>query len=889
MKLFNKVTLATSLIVSQLAWAQPTPAQIEQFKKLPKAQQEQLARQYGVDLNALNAGSASSQPQQPVAAPEKTMPTPTPEAPAKEIKQSTELTAFGYDVLKGIPDTFTTFDSIPVPNDYIIGPGDEIRIQMFGKEDGEELATVDRNGQISLPRIGPVSVAGKSFSQVNAELTALIQERIIGGNVLVSMGNMRMMQVFITGEATQPGAYNVSGVTTLTQALIAAGGVKETGSLREVQLKREGKVVAILDLYDLLLNGDSSQDVRLEKGDTLFIPAKKSTVTISGEVLRAAHFELVEPTPLSEVIDYAGGTKAAAYLGTVSVRRQTQSGIVVDTVDLNKSSGRNFKIQDGDEIFISKANQYFVNAVGVRGQATRQGVHEFKVGMRVSDIFKSIDKDLRAGAELDYALIVREKSLRGEVEVLQFSLRKAITKPNSKDDVVLNNRDHIFILSNNVDSEFWYGRGSQSEATLEMERLTQAQEQRAEAQRNARQGGQEQTTVDAQTGAVTENSPTQNEEGQAKVSEIADSNQLSHRAKELEPIIERLKEQSHQGAPVQLVEITGDVKYPGIYPLTKGMETADLIVAAGGLLESAFVSQAELTRFNSGNYEDETTALSHQRIDLSALLAGNPDASPRLHSKDRLIIFKKPTWQSEMVVELQGEVMFPGSYAVNRGDTIRDLVERAGGLTEFAYPDGAVYARERLKLREQQQMQFLRGQLEQQIAGLTLRKNSSSASFSSSPTEAMQLVQNLTSTPALGRMVIDMPAILNGDDEADVVLANKDKLFIPEYEKTVSIIGEVQFTSTHTFDNSKTVDDYLNLAGGTNKQADTDRVYVVRADGSVMIPNNSYWFSRSSESLQPGDTIIVPVDVDYLDGLSTITSATQILYQLGVAWSAIKD
>lgn len=242
-----------------------------------------------------------------------------------------------------------------------------------------------------------------------------------------------------------------------------------------------------------------------------------------------------------------------------------------------------------------------------------------------------------------------------------------------------------------------------------------------------------------------------------------------------------------------------------------------------------------------------------------------------------------------MVVELQGEVKFPGNYSVNRGETVGDIVERAGGLTQWADPNGAVFSREKLKLREEQQMAYLRQELQTQISGLTLRKNSSSASFSSSPTEAMDLVNNLASTPALGRMVIDLPAILDGSGDADIRLANQDKIYIPEFEKTVSIIGEVQFTSTHTFDHSKTVDDYINLAGGTKKQADTDRVYVVRADGSVMIPNNSYWFSRSSESLRAGDTIIVPIDVDYLDGLSTVTSATQILYQLGVAWSAIKD
>jgi protein involved in polysaccharide export with SLBB domain len=242
-----------------------------------------------------------------------------------------------------------------------------------------------------------------------------------------------------------------------------------------------------------------------------------------------------------------------------------------------------------------------------------------------------------------------------------------------------------------------------------------------------------------------------------------------------------------------------------------------------------------------------------------------------------------------MVIELQGEVMFPGSYAVNRGDTIQEVIQRAGGLTQFAYPQGSVFSREKLKIREQREMEYLQRELETQIAGLTLRKNSASASFSSSPSEAMQLVQSLNSTPALGRMVIDLPAIIEGDEDANLMVANGDKLYIPEFEKTISIIGEVQFTSTHTFDKAKTVDEYINLAGGTKKQADTDRVYVVRADGSVMIPNNSYWFSRNSESLRPGDTIIVPVDVDYLDGLSTISSATEIIYQLGVAWSAINN
>ncbi|QIA64433.1 sugar transporter [Vibrio astriarenae] len=912
MKLLNKITLATTLFASQFAFAaQPTPAQIEQFKKLPKAQQEQLARQYGVDVSMITgAGRSSASSQTEIAAPTRAMAGNEAETvltdadyelmlkdltdeQVKELMnhiklQQEELMPFGYDVLKGSPDSFVAFDNIPVPSDYVVGPGDEIRIQLFGKEDGEEVVTVDRNGQITIPRVGPVNVAGKSFSVMNDELTSLIQERIIGGNVVISMANMRMMQVYVVGEATQPGAYNVNGVTTLTQALIAAGGVKETGSLREVQLKRQGQVVATLDMYDLLLKGDSSNDVRLEKGDTLFIPAKKSNITVQGSVTRPAYYELDRPTLLSTVLNYAGGTLSDAYLGQVTVLRRSKNGIDVKTLDVTKASGKNFKIHNGDVVQIGQMTENVSTAVGVRGEAVRQGGYQFTTGMRISDVFQDITKDLKPTAELDYALVVREINVNKDIEVLQFDLGKAIKSPHSRDDLVLKNRDQIFVFSNNLDVDYWLGKNTKSQA--ELEKIRQETEALARLERDLAQQQQTVTKVDPETGALKEvTKGSADNTSNNKLNELVQDDELSSRAKELQPIIERLKAQASIDEPLKLVEISGDVKHPGVYPLSKNMEIADLLKAAGGLQESAFLLEAELSRFlsNEGDMDDKN--LHHSRIDLSGVFAGNPVANKMLTSKDRLIIFKKPSWQSEMVVELQGEVKFPGNYSINRGETIGDIIERAGGLTQWADPNAAVFSREKLKLREQQQMAYLRRELQNQISGLTLRKNSSSASFSSSPTEAMELVNNLGNTPALGRMVIDMPAILDGSKDADIRLANQDKIYIPEFEKTVSIIGEVQFTSTHTFDNAKTVDDYINLAGGTKKQADTDRVYVVRADGSVMIPNNSYWFSRSSESLRPGDTIIVPIDVDYLDGLSTVTSATQILYQLGVAWSAIKD
>lgn len=860
MKVFNYLVLLGITLISQVSLAnQPTPAQIEQFKKLPKSQQEQLARQYGVDLSLLESSSQAPASVNVVSQPVRVQPS----EPEAEVKKNVEvqdqpLPLFGYDVLNGVPGSFVTLDNTPIPTDYVLGAGDELLVHVFGKEDQQYSLVVDRSGHITLPKIGPFSVSGKSFKQVDEQLSALIEERIIGVNVTVSMGSMRLMQVYITGEANQPGAYNVNGLTTMTQAIIAAGGVKPTGSLRSIFLKRKGRVVAQLDMYKLLLEGDSSKDVRLQKGDTLFIPTKQSNITISGEVTRPAHYEIVGKTTLKDVVSYAGGTVNTAYLAAVTIRKQTQKGIVVDTIDYTTPAGQQYKVSDGDEIFFHKASLNIVDAVAVRGQVTKQGIHSFRSGMKVSDILSSFEEDLLPSADLEYALVVREQGYRKGIEVLQFELGKAMANPGSTDDLTLRNRDQIFVFSTNLDADFWLGKGAQKRIELERQRA-----------------------IDAQVGSSVSGVSSVD-----KASDLADNDKLSLRERELMPILERLQEQSSLALPAQIIQITGEVKFPGRYPLTQNMTVSDLIKAAGGLMEAAYVEGIELIRFDART-TDETKLLEKVQLDLSRDDTRNGEFV--LQSKDRVTVLKNTAWRSEMTVELTGEVMYPGVYAINRGDTILDVIERAGGLTEFAYPNGAVFARESLKERERKQMEHLKSSLQSEIANLTLRRNSSSASFSSSPSEAMALVENLSSTAPLGRMVIDLPAILAGDQDANILLANLDRLHIPEFDKSVSIIGEVQFTSTHTFDYGKSVEDYIRLAGGTKKQADTDRVYVVRANGSVMLPNNSFWFSRNSESLQPGDTIIVPVDVDYLDGLSTVASATQIMYQLGVAWSAISD
>ena len=868
----------------------PTPAQIQQFQALPKSQQEMLAKQYGVDISVLTGSSSiEKQESQKKAVPPKRVNTPEDYSKSKELdREPEELQAFGYSVFAGEPSGFTQIEDLPVPNDYIVAPGDEIKVQVYGKDNAQHSLVINREGIINYPQLGPIYVAGQTFAQLRESLTKTIKQKIIGIDVAVSMGSMRTMQIYIVGEMKQPGAYNVNGLTTVTQALIAAGGVQESGSLRNVQLKRNGRVIQDIDMYQLLLKGNTQSDIRLLAGDTLFVPTKGGEVIIDGAVKRSAIYELKGSSTLGQLVANAGGTDADAYLQQVSIRRLTDKGVVIKSVDLSLQSGRNFIIKDGDEVRVNQRSNLISNAIAVRGSVIRQGAYQFILGMKVSDVITSVNTDLMPNADLNYALVVRETGINREIKVLQFNLGQAIAQKSSKDNLILKKGDQLFVFNNGFDQEYWLGDKANSAKELKKEQENQQAQMAKLRLEHGNSVSDERERYDNATGALVEE---KNEVSKLKLGQLEDvaTTELvrkNSREKLLAPLIERLKAQASLGKAVQIVEVSGAVKYPGIYPLVDNGDIKDLIVAAGGLVESAHITVAELTR---AGFHDGKLQLNHENISLENILNDKKGANISLVSKDRLHVFTKPQWRDEQKIELQGEVVFPGTYTFQRGETIDDVIQRAGGLTEFAYPKGAVFSRVKLRLQEEQRLKMLNMQLKQEIASLALRRQTSSASYASSPVEAMDVADELASAQALGRMVLDLPEILSGNESADLMLENGDKLYIPSLNKVISVMGEVQFASSHIFSDNMTVEDYISSAGGTKKQADTDRVYVIRADGSVMLPNNSFWFSRSSKSLEPGDTIIVPIDTDYLDGLSALTSATQILYQIGIAWSAVKD
>jgi protein involved in polysaccharide export with SLBB domain len=303
----------------------------------------------------------------------------------------------------------------------------------------------------------------------------------------------------------------------------------------------------------------------------------------------------------------------------------------------------------------------------------------------------------------------------------------------------------------------------------------------------------------------------------------------------------------------------------------------DAISASGGLLESAFTEKAELTRFtNSGDSQ-------FNHIDLNI----NQESALKhpLKPKDTLNILMQPNWHEGYKVTLEGEVRFPGTYTVNRGETLQSVIKRAGGLSEYAEPKAAIFTRKSIKEQEQLQLAKLSDELRKDIASKSFQK-SIGMNTSISYDEMNKLLKDLASVKAVGRLVIDLPDILAKRDT--LVLQDGDALYIPGKQDSVSIIGEVNYASSHLYKAGVSIDQYLELSGGVKDRAKEDQIYVIKANGAVFIPKSSGWFSVNYQNeLEPGDTIVVPMDASHMDNLTLWSTATQIFYQLGVGIAAI--
>ena len=726
------------------------------------------------------------------------------------------LKPFGYDLFEGVPSTFAPVSDIQVPADYIIGPGDTLVVQLYGNEPRTYELTVERDGRINFPKLGPVSVSNMTFDSARATIEDHVARQLIGTHVSVTMGTLRSIRVFVLGDAEKPGSYTVSGLSTMTNALFASGGAKKIGSLRNIQLKRDGRLITTLDLYDLLLRGDTSNDRHLLPGDVLFIPPIGPTVAVYGAVHRPAIYELKTETTVAQAIDLAGGTlpDADATLGQLERILPSQQRRMIN-VDLSSAAGRLTALDNGDKLRVPSIRPTLENSVKLSGYVFRPGAFAYQSGLRLTDVLHSFG-EVRPEADLHYIMIRRVAPPELKTEVISADLTRALSAPHSAADPELRPRDEIIVF-----------------------------------------------------------------------------NLSSSRGRILAPILRDIQLQATPEKPEQAVNIEGRVKVPGKYPLEPRMHVSDLIRAGGSLEDAAYTGQAELTRYAVVDGNVRRTELI--TVDLAAIRSGVPGADVELRPYDALVIKPIPMWMEPGVIEVAGEVRFPGRYPIHQGETLHSVLVRAGGFDDVAFPQGAVFTREELRKREKEQLDMLSNRLQSDLAALSLQAVASSAmlangggaSASQGLLIGQQLLWQLRQTKPVGRLVINVEGAYKGpvNGPNDVLLKDGDKLIVPKRTQDVTVLGEVQSPNSHVFAPGLTRDDYIQKSGGVTQHADRKRIYVVRANGDVVSGYRTGWFRRSQVTdIRPGDSIVVPMDTQKVPWLPLLAAITTIIYNLAIGY-----
>lgn len=713
------------------------------------------------------------------------------------------LKPFGYALFSNAPSKFSPVTDLPVPADYVVGSGDVFNVQLFGNQNSNRRLTVSRDGSISFPELGPIHVGGLTFNAARRTIETRVSQQMIGVQANVIMADARSISVFVLGEARQPGSYTVSGLATMTTALFASGGVTDIGSLRDIQLKRQGEVVRHLDLYDLLIGGDTSNDAKLLPGDVIFIPPVGRTVSIDGEVKRPAIYELRTEGSVADLLRIAGGLTPQADASRASLTRidASHQRVVLD-VNLGDAAGNAIMLRNGDVLSVARLRPQLDDGVTLEGFVYRPGVFAWHSGMHLTDVIGSVE-ELKQGADEHYILIRREIASDRRVSLISADLTAALAARGSAADPQLATRDRIYVF------DLAPGR----------ERI-------------------------------------------------------------IKPLLDELRLQSDLKRPTEIVSVWGQIKVPGNYPLEPGMRVEDLLRAGGNLEPSAFGGTAELTRYvvnASGTRETKLVT-----IDLAALRKGDAAANVELQPYDYLLVQQTPEWTLQETVTLRGEVRFPGRYPIHKGETLHEVMDRAGGLTSEAFPQGSAFTRADLKALEQEQLNRLADNLRSDLVTLSIQAAQAGQSRSGDSLLAGQsLLSQLQAAKATGRFVIDLPGLLatGVHSEKDVLLRDGDELYVPKLRQEVTVIGEVQNSSSHLYQSKLSRSDYISMSGGSTRRADSRHIYVVRADGSV----------AAGKSMEPGDTIVVPVDAERMPRLPFWQAVTQIIYNVAISIAAVRS
>ncbi|HEX8814539.1 MAG TPA: SLBB domain-containing protein [Terriglobales bacterium] len=817
---------------------------------------------------------------------------------AQYPRKNPKLDRFGIDIFTNGTGNFSRLPmDMPVGPDYVLGPGDNLNINLVGGVSQRLRRVVDLQGQIALPEVGPVEVSGKTLGEVQQLVQASLRSEYRAVQADVSLGKVRSVRVYVVGDVRAPGPYEVSALSTPLNAVYEAGGPSTAGSLRILNHYRGKRLIQRIDVYDLLLHGVNSDMDKLQAGDTIQVPPLGGEVTVSGMVRRPAIYELNGETNLAQVLETAGGVLPTGTLRHVDVERlqahESETMLRLDIPEGNNQDSvrqalENFKVQDGDKIQISPIVPYADRTVYLDGHVFRPGKFAYRDGMKVTDLIKSY-KDLMPEPYRAHAEIIRLKMPDDTPEVITFRLDDAMAG-KADQDLVLQPFDTVRV----------FGRYDFEDPPL----VTVTGEVRDPGD-HVTNGAVHFRDAIYLAGGFTPNAAhddaqifRKTEDGKLEVINVDIARVMAADSSSDVALLpnDRVfvhKDMNKTDPPTVIVE--GEVGRPGKYPLTDGMTAASLVRLAGGLKRSAYTEEADLTSYMVQN--DSNIVSDHRTVKIAMALAGEPDVDIRLHDGDVLAIRQLSGWMDlGATIKVTGEVMHPGTYGIQEGERLSSVIARAGGFRADAYPYGAVFQRGTVReLQENNRGDLIRRiKSEADEVKLVPVQQGEDPNDKNAAVEQYQVtLERLENTPPSGRLVVHISADVSkwANTSFDIQVRDGDEIFIPKKPSIVIVDGQVYNPTAISYKPGKNTEWYLKQAGGPTAGANGKATFVVRADGSVIGgPGGILSGGVEKQVLQPGDMVVVPEKVYAISHAWQNTAMTaQIVTAIAIAVTAAKS
>ncbi len=749
------------------------------------------------------------------------------------------LRVYGRQLFDQIPTTFAPVEHVPVPADYVLGPGDELLIRVWGKINLDSRVTVDRNGQIYLPKVGTLTVAGLHYVQVEAYLHSAISALFKDFELNVTLGQLRSIQIFVLGSARQPGGYTVSSLSTLVDALFASGGPSATGSMRHIQLRRGGQTLPEFDLYDLIQKGDKSHDVQLLPGDVIYFPPIGAQVAISGDINEPGIYELKGATTVGAAIEGAGGITSLANAERVLLERiENHSSREVAEFALD-AAGQGRLLRDGDLLRVFPLSPKFDNAVTLRGNVAQPGLYAWKDGMRISDLIPSRDFLItRDYWNRENHIVPRISSHPfGDPRANQYRDQQNGQPSDMRANRYGNQRIDQY---GNIQTDQNGNQQTDQYDIVQADRYGVAQ---ADQHGNGNQRPDQYGNAQPGQFGILRTNQTGNQSGDQFMNSRT-------------PIIDTIGKNS--------AEINWE------YALIERLDERDL--------------STRLIPFNLAGAINNATSPDNQ-----LLKAG-----------DVVTIFSRadlelPMEKHSTLIQVGGEVNAPGVYRVNPGQTLRDVVRQAGGLTPHSYLYASILTRVSARIAQEKQIQQSTEQMQRELtskfANSTPQAGQTGADQQAQLAMQEAALAKLASIKPIGRVVLDMkPGAATLEDIPDFPLEDGDAFYIPPQLSTIQVAGAVYNMNAFRHQPGKRLVAYLNDAGGATREADQKRIFVIRADGTVISRqsrNNHFSGDFGKLRLLPGDAIIVPDKIRVSSKMNEFVQATQLASQLALTAAAL--